>query len=194
MPFQKACLYCNSLFAVEAKWELKKRKFCSHSCSTSHRNQKDLVAAFYDKLHYVEETGCLEWTGSKHRQGYGIATNPWADPPKEGRQISAHVLAWRLLRGPVPKGKELDHKCRNTACVNPEHLEPVTHAENVRRARGITQSHCGNGHRFTKSNTYINPASGARCCVKCLEKYRQEHRKEGAERQRRYRERKRQAV
>lgn len=72
--------------------------------------------------------GCWLWTGALNWDGYGCFN--------AGPEISssAHRFAYRLLVGPVPDGLELDHLCRTRNCVNPDHLEPVTHAENVRRA------------------------------------------------------------
>ena len=59
------------------------------------------------------------------------------------RDSYTHRLGWKLLRGPIPDGKELHHRCGVYACWNPDHLEPVTHAENQRHLR---QTHCKHGH------------------------------------------------
>ena len=78
---------------------------------------------------YVEKTdGCWEWTGAKDGDGYGHLTIA-------GRVVGAHRFAYELLVGPIPEGLEIDHLCRNRACVKPADLEPVTRAENLRRAR-----------------------------------------------------------
>jgi hypothetical protein len=53
-----------------------------------------------------------------------------------GRKTWAHIAHWRQIKGPVPKGLELDHLCRIPACIRLDHLEPVTHAENLRRGAG----------------------------------------------------------
>lgn len=74
-----------------------------------------------------ELTGCWEWQRSGY-DGYGNVR-------AAGRSWKAHILYYTLLRGEVPAGHTLDHLCRNTNCVNPDHLEPVTQTENVRRGK-----------------------------------------------------------
>ncbi len=70
--------------------------------------------------------GCWEWTGARSTRGYG-RFNMW------GTNVYAHRFAYQMLVGPIFKTHELDHLCRNHWCVNPEHLEPVTHRDNVKR-------------------------------------------------------------
>ncbi|MGZ6854085.1 MAG: HNH endonuclease [Mycobacteriaceae bacterium] len=76
--------------------------------------------------------------------------------------------------GPIPRGLELDHLCRNRRCVNPDHLEPVSHRENCHRAElGVaaadimrSRTHCPRGHKYDQSNTYRTP-KGYRVCRTC---------------------------
>jgi hypothetical protein len=105
---------------------------------------------------------CWEWTAGKFTDGYGQFNDGES-------KISAHRWAWESLVGPVPEGTELDHLCRNVACVNPDHLEPVPHGENVRRgvaaARRRNKMFCANGHPYDDGNTHV--AGGRRQCRAC---------------------------
>lgn len=96
-------------------------------------------------------SGCWRWTGAIKKDGYGYIK-------REGNgMMCAHRAAYELFVGPVPPGKELDHLCRNRWCVNPGHLEPVTHYENVRRGaapniRLHRDGVCIRGHKQTSEN------------------------------------------
>jgi hypothetical protein len=76
----------------------------------------------------VEESGCWNWLKYRNGEGYGVAWH-------EGRTILAHRFYYENKYGFVPKGLELDHLCRNRGCVNPDHVEPVTHLENLLRGK-----------------------------------------------------------
>ncbi|WP_220188598.1 HNH endonuclease signature motif containing protein [Streptomyces phytophilus] len=105
----------------------------------------------------VQPTGfCWEWTASKLR-GYGQFGL------RAGKLVRAHRFAYELLVGPIPEGLELDHLCRNRSCVNPDHLQPVTHRLNA--GRRPMRSHCPNRHEFTPENTYEH--AGHRYCRTC---------------------------
>lgn len=74
------------------------------------------------------QTRCWIWKLARGRDGYGVV---W-----DGRSMRvAHRVYWEEAHGPVPEGLTLDHLCRERGCVRPDHLEPVTHAENCRRGR-----------------------------------------------------------
>jgi hypothetical protein len=109
------------------------------------------------------ESGCWEWTGAITRLGYGNAY-------VGGRTMLAHRAVYEALVGPVPNGLTLDHLCRNRGCVNPAHLEPVTHRENVLRGEGFAarharKTHCPRGHPYDEKNTEWY--RGGRYCRAC---------------------------
>lgn len=101
---------------------------------------------------------CWLWIGGVNGRGYATIKDG-------GRTFYVHVLTWVESNGPVPDGLELDHLCRNTRCCNPSHLEPVTHAENMRRGAHSLKTHCPHGHEYTEENTYRN--QGRRFCREC---------------------------
>lgn len=97
-----------------------------------------------------------------------------------GRTQAAHKWLYETLVGPVPKGFDLDHKCRVRHCVNPNHLEPVTRKENVRRGHGgrrfkAYQIVCKRGHTLDETNTYTRP-SGERSCRECANSMKRKNR------------------
>lgn len=115
-----------------------------------------MKSELWDRL-VVTESGCMEWPIAGGKYGRIIF---------EGRLQPVHRVAYRLAKGPIPDGLHLDHLCRNPPCCNPDHLEPVTPAENNRRARAWPETHCKRGHVYDAANTYALP-SGYRRCRKC---------------------------
>ncbi|MEU7163131.1 HNH endonuclease signature motif containing protein [Streptomyces morookaense] len=108
--------------------------------------------------------GCWEWAGTRTLQGYGQF---WLD----GRNQYAHRIAYEVVVAPIPDGLVIDHLCRNRACVNPGHLEPVTNRTNLLRGVGFAaakarQTHCIRGHRFDTANTR-RATNGTRKCRAC---------------------------
>jgi hypothetical protein len=90
---------------------------------------KTIEKRFWSK---VDKTPtCWLWTAGKFTQGYGNFT-------VSGKSVKAHRFAYELLRGAIPDGLDLDHKCRNRACVNPAHLRPATRKQNMENRSGST--------------------------------------------------------
>lgn len=103
---------------------------------------------------------CWIWTASTDPGGYGCFQ-------VDGRSVKAHRWAFEILVGPIPFGLHIDHLCRVRSCVNPDHLEPVTVAENVNRGlRGKPQvTQCPQGHPYAGDNLY--EYAGRRYCRRC---------------------------
>jgi hypothetical protein len=111
------------------------------------------------------EAGCWIWQAGVDRYGYGR----FKGPRSEGRcgVTTAHRWAYVATHGSVDPNLEVDHLCHTPLCVNPAHLEAVTHAENMRRRRPITSGDCCKwGHEFTEANTKVN-SRGWRSCRAC---------------------------
>lgn len=107
---------------------------------------------------------CWHWKGATDRHGY--AKIKW-----QGKVQYAHRVLWENTRAPVPPGYDLDHLCRHRSCVNPDHLECVTHRENLMRgdtiqSRNAKKTECPRGHPYTDGNTRRN-GRGSRECKIC---------------------------
>ena len=117
--------------------------------------------------HHLAYGQCWQWIGNVNKSGYGI----YAFSRFEKRQL-AHRLSYELFVAPIPDGLVIDHRCRNTGCVRPDHLQPVTRRLNTLRgfsppALRILQTHCKRGHKFNEENTYVNPKNRSRHCRIC---------------------------
>ena len=86
---------------------------------------------------HVSPFGCWVWQGARSEQGYGRYHYA-------GKKRFAHRVAYTWLNGGIPGGLDLDHLCHNRSCVNPDHLDPVTHQENQYRSR---KGYCSKGHK-----------------------------------------------
>lgn len=112
-------------------------------------------------------SGCWLWVGNVCNKGYGCVNY-------KKRAYRVHRLAYEFLCEPVPAGLQLDHLCRVRCCVNPDHLEPVTLLENVRRGNSgkfqRSKLHCPQGHPYNNENTALTirpDGSYSRYCKTC---------------------------
>jgi hypothetical protein len=112
---------------------------------------------------------CWPWDRAMYENGYGRARVNRVGGKPSG--TTAHRAVYSALVGPIPDGLDLDHLCRNRACANPAHVEPVTRRENLLRghtlpAANVAKTHCLRGHEFTPENTRIQ--RGTRACRECI--------------------------
>lgn len=136
--------------------ELAHRRFVS-----GHNGRRPTEERFWEKVDKTDT--CWNWTAA-NVLGYGRFS-------VGGRLVSAHRFSYELEHGPIADGLQIDHLCRNTRCVNPEHLEAVTPYVNTHRSTShvvaqAAQTHCKNGHPLSGPNLYVSP-DGKRTCRTC---------------------------
>lgn len=120
---------------------------------------RSLQERFMEKVEH--RNGHWLWIGAlKSVTGYGAIQI-------DGKARQAHRVSYELFVGPIPEGLHIDHLCRVRRCVNPEHLEPVTCAENTHRSpvSNASKTHCPAGHPYTADNTRYH--GGRRACRAC---------------------------
>lgn len=113
-----------------------------------------LPQRFWDKVEPEPNTGCWLWSAAVNQAGYAWYSVSTSNPDR------GHRVAYAALVGQIPAGFEIDHLCRVRCCVNPNHLEVVTHRVNMRRGfapHGINarKTHCKRGHAFDEANTRV---------------------------------------
>lgn len=146
--------------------------------SVKYKQDSKTVIRFWK--HVEKSPNCWLWNGHKDSAGYGrfcyiTLTN---------KRIPAHRFAYENINGKIKDGLVIDHLCRNPPCVNPDHLEPVTHKENILRGIGITaieskKTHCPSEHPYDEKNTYkYKTFRGCRECRRnAIKKYEKNKRR-----------------
>lgn len=119
------------------------------------------VERFMEKIVPEPNSGCWLWTACVNHNGYAML----AMDGKPSR--AAHRWYYELLHGPLAPGLELDHLCRVRSCVNPAHLEPVSHQANIDRGAKRKSECCKRGHPMVEGNLYLHPRKKLRQCLTC---------------------------
>lgn len=151
------------------------------------------LARFFTKVEVDPVTGCWTWTQRLDRDGYGALFRVGSRTDGTRARVRPHRFSYEQLIGPIPDGLVIDHICRNRACQNPLHMEPVTHAVNTKRGARATSTHCKRGHELSGENVRILPNSRGwvqRLCRTCFREYQAAYQKaNGGKHQKAYRER-----
>lgn len=128
---------------------------------------RSVIDRFAEKI-ALTDSGCVEWIAGANENGYGVF---FISKTPRRKSVKAHRWSYEHHVGAIPDTLVLDHLCRNPACVNPEHLEPVSQAENIMRGASPSAihaalTHCPSGHPYSGPNLYVDP-SGSRHCREC---------------------------
>lgn len=152
------CTQCGRVFYEKPS---ARQRFCSPECVRAAKRPEPIIRFSI----FVLAKPCCIWPNADGDYSYICIGH--------GKQIPRHVAAYEARYGSVPLGLELDHLCRNRACFETDHLEAVTHRENVRRgaapaARLMARTHCKRGHDLSdEANRYYRP-DGGWMCLPCM--------------------------
>lgn len=134
------------------------------------RKPRPVVDRFAERV-ALTDAGCLVWLGATTGRGYAQIK---LGPEDGKRLVYVHRWSYEHHFGPIPNGLEVDHLCRNTLCVKPEHLEAVTPQVNFLRSANpavlnARKTHCIHGHPLTPENVYTSDL-GYRQCRPCTQR------------------------
>lgn len=155
------CEECGSALRKKSQ-----KRFCSRPCASAHRSRARFTPErFWERVDRTNPEACWEWTGSRTAGGYGHLRRPG------GKYDYSHRVSYEMSVGPIPDGLVIDHLCRNRACCNPAHLEPVPHQTNV--SRGLApyglRTTCKHGHDITNPENIYTAPRGDRRCQTCTD-------------------------
>jgi len=128
-----------------------------------------IEARFWAKVSKRQD-GCWEWQGAL---SWSNGKLPYGLFQVKSKKIYAHRYAYELVHGSIAKGLQIDHTCRNTRCVNIDHLEAVTPRENQLRSPSstINRTHCPQGHPYNEENTWwLKTERRCRICLSAAQK------------------------
>jgi hypothetical protein len=117
-----------------------------------------------------KKTGCLNWLGSCTKGGYGTVNN-------QGNKTTVHRFIYWLYHGHINASHEVHHRCKNTRCINLDHIQSLNRFKHAELCSKAMQTHCIHGHEFTKENTYYKVSNGTRVCRECAANRQRELRK-----------------
>ena len=118
---------------------------------------------------HTDPEACWLWQDAIQRNRNGLLYGKFR---AYGKNFLAHRFSYELRFGTIPKSLTIDHTCRNTLCMNPNHMEPVPNKINILRgisppALNAQKTHCPKGHPYSEENTYSWPRSHSRQCRIC---------------------------
>lgn len=163
-PSRYKCLTCENIRCE--RYKARKREHPENYSTREHIpiTPEEWYAYLRDRVS-LDDNGCWEWQLHIGKDGYARAR-------RNERSYLLHRVSYELFNGAIPDGLYIDHLCSNKSCINPDHLEPVTPAENTFRCKtsiasvNLSKTHCPQGHEYTEANTKIT--KGGRRCRRCL--------------------------